>query len=442
MEKIKTYLQSVTCVPVLLALALICFLLNQVPIIVFTWAAYVFAVLMICPDKKNIFPIFIFIPNFISNVYEQIFLKYYIVCVGLVILGVFYVFISTLIIKKKTANLGKMFYPILIADVAFLLAGVIDHFDIYQFLAVLGFCIILYPLYFIALNNTENLNGSILKYLIFGAVAIALLIFLRNIFLDAEIGIFHGRANTWIGALNINESAIYVMAGMIACLFVGLNKKYGFLYLALALFLYFTIVIMCSRCIMAISTVALAFLICYVIILSEKKLYYFLTLLSAVLLIVVFYFSMRQAMDEAIEELKIRVLKGNLTGRDIIWKDCIERFKEYKIFGWGYLMTPNNTVAENSDTILVFAHNTFIQWITCVGIVGTLLLVPYYVMKYYIVFNGKKLIKLPLIITVICIELSGMLDSAASMSVFIYILNYALLASAEQITQKKVKADK
>ena len=142
MEKVKTYLQSVTCVPILLIIALICFSFNQVPVIVFSWAAYVFAVLIICPDKKNIFPIFILIPNFISNVYEQIYLKYYIVCVALVILGIFYVFISTLIVKKKAVNLGKMFYPILVADVAFLLAGVIGHFNIYQFLAVLGFCII------------------------------------------------------------------------------------------------------------------------------------------------------------------------------------------------------------------------------------------------------------------------------------------------------------
>ena len=141
-------------------------------------------------------------------------------------------------------------------------------------------------------------------------------------------------------------------------------------------------------------------------------------------------------MDGAIEELKIRVLKGNLTGRDVIWKDCIQRFKERKLFGWGYLMTPNNLVAENSDTIIVFAHNTFLQWITCLGIVGSVMLIPYYVMKYYIVFSGKKLIKLPFIVIIICIELSGMLDSAASMSVFVYLLNYLILATVEKMNIK------
>ncbi|MBQ9514062.1 MAG: O-antigen ligase family protein [Clostridia bacterium] len=436
MEKIKTYLQSVYCIPVLLFIALICFSVNQVPIIVFTWAAYVFAVLVICPDKKNIFPIFILIPNFISNVYEQIFLKYYIVCVALVILGVFYVFISTIIIKKKSVNLGKMFYPILIADVGFMLAGVIGHFNIYQFLAVVGFCIILYPLYFIALNNTKNLKETVLLYLIFGAVAIALLIFTQNLFFGGETGIFHGRKNTWIGALNINESAIYVMSGMISAAFLSAKRKYGFCLLALSLFLYFTIIVMCSRCIMAISTVVLISIISYVIIVSDNKLSYALTLIGAIVLAVIFYFAMKPTMDSAIEELKIRVLKGNLTGRDVIWKDCIERFKERKLFGWGYLMTPNNTVAENSDTIIVFAHNTFIQWITCLGIIGSILVVPYYVMKYYIVFNGKKLVKLPFIVLIICIELSGMLDSAASMSVFVYILNYLILATVENTSSK------
>ena len=128
-------------------------------------------------------------------------------------------------------------------------------------------------------------------------------------------------------------------------------------------------------------------------------------------------------------DMIIAKIRRGLNGRDELWPWCVRRFLEYPALGYGFIASETvPTVRVN----LVLAHNTLLQWLTSTGIIGTSLMVYFYIRKYKAVFSGARSVaKTFIILAVICVELTGMMDQAAAMDIFVFSLPVLLLAGAD-----------
>ena len=84
----------------------------------------------------------------------------------------------------------------------------------------------------------------------------------------------------------------------------------------------------------------------------------------------------------------------------------------------------------------IHAHNTVLQWAVSCGVFGLLCSVWFYFEKYKLIFLGFKE-NAYLSCFAIIVAMSGMVDQAAAMDPFVYLLPLVILAAIENL--KRIK---
>jgi len=137
-----------------------------------------------------------------------------------------------------------------------------------------------------------------------------------------------------------------------------------------------------------------------------------------------------------------RFLTSGDLGRNEIWTYCWNLFVKNPVFGYGFVSNGPIPSLENANRVIM-AHNTLLQYLCSLGIVGTLLMSFFIFKKYQLMFKNYNKNNMFLIVIVIVIALSGITDQGASMDIFVYLITVLILATIELNPKKKVAvADK
>lgn len=444
-EKIKFFnilrglLESWLIVPVVFCLGMLFWMFSLSYMTVAVFSIIAILILLFCSNINNFFALLFYVSFFIKNIEDKNTpWLVYIICIGLAVLTLIAYFIKICVAERDKLSKGSMWFAIIISSVAFLLGGVIGRFNILNALIVLGFSISTFIIYFLARNKTVNLDKYLAYIFIVGALFITAVILVGRIKLVGTIFIGKPEGELFFfSAQALNTASIYITLGIIGCYRLGKNTKYDIAYLALAIFLFFSVVLTCCRITILVSAIVLICIYVLLIVESKTKMRFLWFSLACVLVAVTLFIVFREYVYSFVEMILIKVQSG-LNGREELWPWCIDIFLEYPAFGYGFV-ADGPVPSIRQLTTIVLAHNTALQWLTSLGVVGTLLMCYFYFKKYKTVFRKFSKTKVFCLLIVLAIEIIGMLDQAPSMDTFVYILPLVVVASAEQIEENKSK---
>lgn len=441
LNKIKSLVQSKWSMPALFAFAVFFWAIDFVDITVCVFALYVCFVFFFCDDVKVAFAPILYIHFFVEYIFYSVAnWVVYGTCIGLAVISIIYFVIKKLIESKrlkKPLKKGKLFWPLVVANVAYLLGGVIGNFNILTSTVVLGFCLISYFFYWTSINFCKDLKKYLIYLFLCGAIFISIQILFIHL-TSADIISSIMRRCYRIGSQNINVAALFLTMGMIASFAIGHKNKYDYLYFILSMFFALMVFVTYSRMMILLSFITL---IVFTIIMfknSKNKKHFLITFLLIFSFTCLFCGIFVEEIYALIDSFVSRFTSNINLGRSDLWTWCYDKFLQNPIFGYGFVTTESIPSLE-PETKVVMAHNTPLQFLTTLGIVGTVLICYFYFKKYQIMFKKYNKTNFFLIGIIILIELSGITDQAATMDIFIYIITLILLSAIELNPKESVQ---
>lgn len=418
---------------------------------VFSWAinnmyaliiGYVVIIAFICffaDDVKNLFAVIFFAPLYIKDVMQYLPLTLY----GVAIVLAFVAFAAFIIRKRMWKNVksmrGSLTVALIVSTVAFLIGGGISYFNTENFFVTFALCLANFLLYHFAINHTERLKEYLFFLFFSGAIAIFMQTVLAGIF---EINVRDGNGVVWIGCEGVNTVAIYTALGMVGAFGIGREKPFDVAAFVLATLLAILTVRTNCRTVIAIAAVAYVIGAVDLIKASKKNRWWFLIVIPIIGLLLggMFLFANERTL-EFFNELFTKFTRDDnyTSGRfDSLWPYCWEKFTSNPWLGVGYTTTGEDLVPALRPTAqhFILAHNTVIQWLASLGIIGTLLMGYFCFAKYKTLFTTKPKENLYVIICVLIIALSGMMDQAASMEYFIWLMPIIFTAAVERTAKE------
>ena len=419
----KNFLESPWAVVATCWAAMIFWLAGLEMVAVCALALPVIVCFLVCDNVRLLYGPFLLVPFFSVDLQNKSELVGYAIIFAIVFASFVYFMIKH---RKTKVRKGDMFWGLMIADIAFLLGGVVGHFSIKNFTIILALSIALYLLYFVAINHTKDL----IPYLMLCFVVVGSCLVVQHGVLLLKTGnVIQGilsRRVYEIGAVSINVVALYYPLGVIGGIYLFKKaQKYNYLFLVLAILQF--IFMLLTYCRGVIVTSGLVILVLCIILIAKspnrKKL--FLIYGSTLALIIALVFAIPATRNLVLGFIS-RGFKTS--GRDELWVWCIEQFKSNPVFGIGFVAdeVPPSLVLD-----IVMAHNTILQWFTSLGIVGTVLMIPFYYEKYK-TFSGKyNFNKLCTLCLVLCIALEGILNPACTIMFFIVAISVVIVGATE-----------
>lgn len=436
----KSFLESKLMIPILFDVMLILWLFNLTYVSVLVMAIAVGAILLLCKDVKNSFLPVVYISFFINDLEAEANFILYGIAIGIVAISAITFVVLKFVKERKTLKKGNMFWAFVIEAVAFLLAGCIGHFNLLHAAVALGFCLLTYFFYWVAINSCKNVKEYLFRLAVYGAIYIVVVFCVLNIGMGSLYDSIVKRRVIWVGAQQINVAATFIVFGIIGAFALGYKTKFDYLYFLLATFLYAFLLFTFCRLMIGIGTLAYIFLLVVLIVKSPKKKNFIWTLAAAVLTFGILCVASWDGLEYMIDTIVWKLKTGG-NGREQLWPWCIERFLENPIFGYGFVSDTPVPTLRNNVVKLIMAHNTVLQWLTSLGIVGSVLMIYYYYKKYQIMFTRPLAEKFFLIVFLITIELNGLFDQTAIMSIFVVFLTNLLLAACEEETPNVKKCN-
>lgn len=436
LKQLRAVLQSEWLVPAIFLFAMCGRFFNFINASLLVVVGLVVLILFVCEDVKNVIAIVMYAPFYINNVFSDDRALLFTIAVFTAVIGLL-VAVALRIVKNAKSNLlkkGNFYIALAASSVAYLLGGIISNFSFERFLAVLMFCSASFFFYFLAINNTKNLVRFMYKTFVWGAIMVAVEMFASNVKNGGWENLFVLYSYS-VGAENINVAALFMLLGICGLFGLGYKTRYDGTCFMLAIV--FTIAIVVSGCRMIIflslvTDVALA-AICFSNSTNKKNFAISLGVLFVVLTLLFIVFD--QAVVSMIERLSS---KGGLSGRDRLWEWCVNTFMEYPVFGVGFVVDEGIPGLHGEAARYVLAHNTVVQWLCSLGIVGTILMLYYTLKKYQILIKNLD-VEFIIRFTMVMIAVSGVVDQAAQMDPFILNITIVLVAALENLTRNQDK---
>ncbi|MBQ7453368.1 MAG: O-antigen ligase family protein [Clostridia bacterium] len=434
MTKFREITQHYITVISLLAVAMLFWALGLGHIATLILGAYSLLVFVVCDDAKNALVPLLTVAFFLNSFKDSKVYVFYIIAASLFVVGAIYYLVKMLAIRKAKATKGKMFYAMIAYAVAVFFGGLIGHFNIVVSLILLGFCLAIYFCYFILLNFSENLKDAVRWFFIIVSIELFVQLIISHTGQgDFAWSLVH-RNVLEIGVQNINVASIYVMLGMIASLWLAYeNKKYDVYYALAAFAQYLLIFFLYSRMTTLTATIALIACGIYVFVKSENKKRFSFWAIGLVVVIALLSAIFWSMINDIVQSYTARLAGGN--GRETLWPWCFEKFKENPWFGIGFISA--EPVPCVSTPSVVMAHNTILQYLTSTGIVGTAIMMYFFVVKYRVVFNDFKKFDWFGAIMVVGVALIGITDQSQTIDIFMISISLGLVALCEILNKQK-----
>lgn len=440
----RKVLRSAWLVPVAFLYALFCWYKGYSLATIAGFAALIVLICFFCDKINNIYALIFFVAFFIKdigNISEDITggqMRVFVISAVAAGVALVSFAVKTFIVKKGIIEKGKLFYPLLIADAAFLLGGCIGRLNFTQIGLVFGFEFSVMLLYLLALNCTEDLGKFLAKTFIIGALFVsAEIIYVKW----ADGNIFDGNVINqkvfFFSAHSLNTGAIFLMLGIAGCYMLGAKRKSDVLYFLLALYFVFALFLSCCRTMLAISCLVVAAIYVLLIVFSPKKLNFLWLTVLLVAVAAIGCVLFKEKIAKFIGMILEKLGRG-LNGRESLWPWCVEKFLSYPVFGYGFIASEAPPTVR---TNLVLAHNTLLQWFTSLGVIGASMMSFFYIAKYKTLLKGFKSSRIFALLAIIGIELSGILDQAAAMDFFVFLVPIILISSVESDESVSALAD-
>ena len=419
-----------------LLFGVICWI-NELPeFVVIVFAAAFVLTLVFCKDVKNIFAYLFYVPYFIVDaVKTDNIWSVYVPCIAAGAVSIISFLVCKIVVEDKAVKKGGLFYPCIAFFIAMLTGGLIGRFSVLAFSAIMIMAVEILFLYVISINFTENLSEFLSKIFIVGGILIFIELVCWDYRVDSVWIFENSEFNMFFSAESFNTAAILITLGIAGCFFLGAGRKHDYLYAIISIFLVFCVAYTRCRMMTFIAMIAVAVQYVFFIIFSKKKTnFLWLTaafIIAATALIIAF----SSEVWEIFYQFVSKNGKGP-NGRSLLWPWCIEKFKEYPYFGYGYYTAEQVPTVRRSIISLVLAHNTFLQWLTATGVIGTSIAAYFYLGKYSVLFKKFNKDKIFHAVSVIAIAASGITDQAAAMDIFIIILPIIIIAAAETSGKK------
>ena len=439
LQKLKTFFESKLSVAILFALFFVFNILDLFYINLILASLFILFTFVFCDDVTNFFAPILVISFLIKPVGFKEYYLWYFIC-ALVVLIAFVAFIIKRIIKKDCSiKKGKMFWPLMICFFAFLIGGIIGHFKAINSLYVLGICFVLYVCYFIAVNFCKNLKDKMFFILLLSGILIYLCFVVSCIKTGDFISAVLFRYVTVVGAQNINVASLFILLGMVASFYMAEKfKKFDYLFYALAVVMCASVVTTFCRGSIFIAIIAFLALTIILFIKSKHKWQLGIITIAVVAILGISILAGNNLINGVIDTLITKIKTGS-DGREELWPWCFNKFKQNWAFGIGFISEePVPTVASN----MVLAHNTILQWLTSLGVFGSLLISVFYYGKYKQLFKGVNKNRFFVVFLILVIAVSGVFDQAAAMDIFTNIVVLIMLATVEEENQQPSVAEK
>lgn len=440
MEKIKNALSSLWCIPIVLFIGLLGWALGidvvSVPIV----CAFASLVLFFCDDVKNVF-IVVFAVPFLPNGFNMGSDFYLLGAgVGLFFISIIFFLIKHLAVKKTPVKKGKLFWGFVASLVAYLIGGIWGYFNILNALIILVLTSATYFLYWIAINFTTNFR-KFMNYLFIG---IGVLLSFQLIISYAKVeGTFFEaitrKGVCWIGLQNINVVSTYAIFAMLSTFQLALKHKRDYLIVLAGLLFFVLNYFTYSRMGLLVCVILLIPSLIYIFIKSSNKKIFLIIAGACVAIAGIALWVFWDKISQIFNHYLSYGFKAN--GREKLWPWCWQKFLENPVFGIGFM---SENVPGISANTFVLAHNTVLQYLSSLGIVGTLLMAYYFVERYRIICSNFNSVKLFTLLHVLAIALCGITDQAEANDVFLICIGVALVALAEidSAENPKVKEEK
>lgn len=433
-NKIKNVLESFYLIPAIYVFAVLGRVFDVIQITLPIIALTVILILVFCDDVKNVLGIIFYAPFYIKDISMNLRFELYVAVIACVVLALIYFFVrSVLSLKKQKEKIkGKLYVPLIIITVAYLLGGIAYDFNLFNAVTILTLSIATFLFYYIALNCTKDIGKYMNKVFVVGAVLVSFMVLYENFVNYGGIKyIFNRSRYTWVCAENVNVAATFILLGLCGAFGLGYKTNKDGIWLIVASCFYFFIVITYCRMMTAIGALALLVFTIVNFIKSPRKRIYLIYIGAIIIVGIAIIISFWDVIYNILHAL---IGKKGMTGRDELWPWCIEMFKQNPIFGIGFKIEEKVPMMGAGAAHYVLAHNTLIQWLVSLGIVGALCMLVFTAFKYRIIlkdFFGEGVV---LRLLIIFVALSGITDQAPQMDPFIYNIIIVVIASIESIS--------
>lgn len=446
-QKLEEFLNSYWAL-LIIAVVVSVFWAVNVPVVSITvLTVFVCLVFTICRENPKAFALpflaLMYCFNSLPNTWQVI---YCFVCAVVAIGFLIWFLVWKIKIKKTKCQKGKMFWAFLILMLANLLGGIIGHFNIMMTGIVFVSFILLYGIYWFYLNFTKNCQ----EYFAWCAIFLALLMVLEIFFSHIKSGNFiqsiinkGGYVGVNTGDAHrgsINTACIIILTGLCSCFYLALKNKKDYLFLLMALAIDIAIFFSYSRIVTFVAAIISLICVIYIIIKSvnRKALLIAVGCIVGVLLIFVAIF-----WNKVLNAINYYINLGfSLNGRGTLWDWCVNQFKDNFFFGIGFVTNDFNAttgkipgcgIVVYEKLSMVYAHNFFLHHLVTIGVVGSVLVIPFFIKKYEIIFKKFTTFKLFVLVTCFAQFFASMFDSTYTSNLFLIAYIFLLISSAEKI---------
>ena len=440
-QDIKEFLNSKYAMLLVSILVVIGWALEFPYVTMFLLLVYEILVFVFCQDSPKAFllPV-ISIPYMITTIkygaMSWIILSIYI-AVFFVSMGI-YIILQIVKYGKKVKK-GNMFYFFLVAMLGNLLGGIIGHFEFVAFVFVFFISLAVYFAYWFCLNFLDDAKKYFANVLMFLAIIISSEVIIEYLSFEDLLYAFENKV-VFVGSGEINAAVLFITLGICGCFYLARDSKFDYLYILLAFL--FDIIIFLTHSRIALFLGSLIWLVGFFLVAhkSRNKKYLYIGLgvlaLIAVVLFAIFFDQVYNLISYYLE------LGFTSNGRDSLWPWCWEKFKSSPIFGIGFVTPEFVPTLKNASIMglnIVYAHNFVLHFLTCTGIIGLILNLPFYVKKYIEVFKNFNSFKLFAISVYVVSIVDGFFDPTPNMDPFFVVLSAILIALIERDNYSKTE---
>lgn len=353
---------------------------------------------------------------------------------------IIYIYINKIKIYK-----GKYFYGFLWIGIALILGGLFTNYiSFLNFLLITIFVLIAGIAYFLLLSIIRKIDFSYLVNIMYNlGIIIIIQYILYCTFMDVNVLHNITTKQIFLGWGATNNIAL-ILLGIIPFTFYKAMKSnaknilINTIVLLLQIIFLFLTFSRGSIFIFLIIEVPILVLLSYKI--KEKKIFYlmvssFICLCFITLLIM--YFTLNLELEKIIKSI-LSINLENLNGRNPLFNQTWQYFKEYPVFGIGIF----GGFSWNGDGDgYLWAHGTLFHTMLTMGSVGVLALAYHMVEKYFYLFKKLNLQKVIIILALFATDCYGFFDVSYYYPVYMVFLLIILLAAESIIEEKKVLID-
>ncbi len=287
---------------------------------------------------------------------------------------------------------GKLFFPLVLFSISILLGGLGSRFPVTSSGTILGFLLIaIAPLFiYIMVTNYAERSNSISNYMAKTMVYFGIIVFVELIlYYILHMDRVRGGYVPHLGWAISNSIATYLTITIPMCfyMYVKTQTKEAYVYLAIGIIQYFAIFATTSRggILFGTAEFVVTSIVTIFVIKDRKRKEYICVVAS---LMVLGLIAVAIGYQKILRIIKYIFNDGmSDSGRFELYREALACFLEYPIFGvgLGYIGKMENG-AFNSIGIYMF-HNTILQYVSALGIVGLTAYAYYYFSKLEIVFE-------------------------------------------------------